>query len=406
MSIITVRKFVIVLFTIVILMVINALLHQSVFTPSYFGNSLPQGRVSLTDTDFVYSPNEPLPDSSPRNTVPKALQNKEDSENFLYNSETESQISASFSVSAPQNSPESNPDLLQEISKKNQKNFQPDFIPDDLRDLKKASQSDIVKNAPWPFSAAGGKEGNEENISESGIQSPLPPGNSRTVVLVERRRTSGKNETKLEKTPDDSERSTSSEPHREVIQPAAAVLPPHYHLAPRITNKPIQAPVPVPTSNELPQTPFSEVPSQTITIPEFPPLKEEKLQDFPPVEEEKLRDFPPVEEEKLRDFPPVEEANSPGLLKTPALEPKNEKEVSPDTKLQMPVIKDETRGNFPLAYGEMELVKPYPHFGVQEPVSIPSVPDKNENPNALLTIDSVEDLPESKKIREFPNTKE
>ena len=60
------------------------------------------------------------------------------------------------------------------------------------------------------------------------------------------------------------------------------------------------------------------------------------------------------------------------------------------------------QGNFPMAYGEMELVEPNKYFGVKKPVTLPAVPEEKEKANDLLTIDAVVDLPDSEKFREFP----
>lgn len=117
----------------------------------------------------------------------------------------------------------------------------------------------------------------------------------------------------------------------------------------------------------------------------------------------KMRDFPPVEERTLRDFPPVEEFQGPGLLKAPVLV-EEKAEMSPEKEWQVPdpIINDGEQGNFPLVYGEMELVTPNGYFGAEKPVTIPSVPEEREGVNDLLTIDAVVDLPEPVRPQEFP----
>ncbi len=67
-----------------------------------------------------------------------------------------------------------------------------------------------------------------------------------------------------------------------------------------------------------------------------------------------------------------------------------------------PIINEGEQGNFPMAYGEMELVEPNKYFGVKKPVTLPAVPEEKEKANDLLTIDAVVDLPDSEKFREFP----
>ena len=121
---------------------------------------------------------------------------------------------------------------------------------------------------------------------------------------------------------------------------------------------------------------------------------------LPPVEAN-MRDFPPVEEKTLQDFPPVEESLGPGLLKAPTLA-EEKAEMKPEKDFQDPIINEGEQGNFPMAYGEMELVKPNQYFGVKKPVILPAVPEEKEKSNDLLTIDAVVDLPDSGKFREFP----
>ena len=192
MSTITVRKFVLVSFTIVILMVMNAVFQESEFVTSFFGNSQSRGRVSVTGTDSTFSPTVTPQDPSIEWAVSKPLQNEENGETVLYKSEPENQTSASSSVSAPQKSLECDPILTQDFSKKNRKIFQKDRQDDDFLDSRKKSPSDIVKNAPWPFSAAGGKtEANETPLSVSRIQAPALP-SSETVAVVERQGSSAR----------------------------------------------------------------------------------------------------------------------------------------------------------------------------------------------------------------------
>ena len=170
------------------------------------------------------------------------------------------------------------------------------------------------------------------------------------------------------------------------------VLPPGYHVAPR-GNKMVRPLAPVPASHEVPEKSFSSAPPQEVAMQTLPPV------------EAKMRDFPPVEEKTMRDFPPVEESSGPGLLKAPILREENA-EMTPEKNWRDPIINEGEQGNFPLAYGEMELVKPNRYFGVEKPVTIPSVPEENEGANDLLTIDSVVDLPESESPREFPPVEE
>lgn len=399
MSTITIRKIVIVFFTIAILMVMNAVLLESEFVPSFFGNSSSQGRVSVTGTDSTFSPTV-TPHTPPVEwSVSKPLQNEENGETILYNSEPENQASGSSPVSSPQKSPECCPILTQKFSRKNKNISQKDLQDDDLGDSRKKIPSDIVRNAPWPFSATGGNvEVNETRPSVSPISGQTSP-SSETVAVVERQGTSAKKKVlpseKGLKSPDLPVSPAPPPPEAQATAFLAPepVLPPGYHVAPRVTMKPSLPSSPFPASHEAPGIPLSPAPPQDITLPELPPI------------EARIRDFPPVEAKTLRDFPPVEESEDTSLLPMPTLGEKKGENM-PEKTFQEPIINENAQGNFPMAYGEMELVEPNGYFGVQKPVIIPSVPIEKENSNDLLTIDSVVDLPESEKIREFPKTKD
>ena len=260
--------------------------------------------------------------------------------------------------------------------------------------------SDIIKNAPWPFSAAGGKEVRNEIPSTVSPAPVQPPASSRTVAVVERQSNSAK---KRLSPPESDLSSTESaqSPALALPQESAAasvaldpepVLPPGYHVAPRGSNV-VRSPAPAQTSQEIPDFSLPPAPPQEVAMPTLPPV------------EAKMRDFPPVEERTLRDFPPVEESLEPGLLKAPTLGKENT-EMTQEKKFQDPINNENAQGNFPLAYGEMELVKPNRHFGVEKPVTIPSVPEEKDGVNDLLTIDAVVDLPESESPREFPPVEE
>ena len=170
------------------------------------------------------------------------------------------------------------------------------------------------------------------------------------------------------------------------------VLPPGYHVAPR-GNQKARPLAPVPASHEIPEMSLSPAPPQDLVMPALPPV------------EANMRDFPPVEEKTLRDFPPVEEFQGPGLLRAPTLE-EEKAEMTPEKTFPDPIINDGEQGNFPLAYGEMELVKPNGYFGTEKPVTIPSVPEEKEGADDLLTIDAVVDLPESASPQAFPPVEE
>ena len=394
MSTKTVQKFVLVLFTIVILMVINALLQESEFVPSFFGNSPSQGRVTVTGTDSTFSPTVTSEETSIEWSASKPFQNEENGENILDKPDRQSQSSASFSVSAPQKSPECEPVLTREFSQKNKNIFRKDFSNEDFADSRRKTPSDIVKNAPWPFSLFGGKSEVDENQPNVFLipEKPLVP--PQTVAVVERKKTAEKKvRLPSENDLNASESSQSPAPPQEAqvsAMPAPEpVLPPGYHVAPRVSRKPILPPAPVPASHEAPEILLSPALPQDITLPTLPPV------------EAKMRDFPPVEEKTMQDFPSVEGTEAPGLLKAPTLDEENA-EMTPEKNLQDPIINEDALGNFPMAYGEMELVKPNRHFGVEKPVTIPDVPEEKESSNDLLTIDSVVDLPESERFREPP----
>lgn len=394
------QKFVIVLLTIVLLMVMNVILQQSEFNSSYFGNSPSQGRVSVTGTDSTFSPTVPSEDSAIEWSVSKPLQNEKNSENVLCDFEGENQTSTSLTVSDPQIGRENAPVLAQDFPKKNKKIFQKNLQNEILLDPKRESPSDIVKNAPWPFSATGGKEEVSE-IPPGLFPTPTEPTEPpRKVVVVKRQ---GKSAKKPLSQPE--QESGSMEPAQSPAPPSSQetaagavalapepVLPPGYHVAPR-GNRMDRPLAPVQASHEAPEMSLSPAPPQDLVMPELPPV------------EAKMRDFPPVEEKMMRVFPPVEESRGPGLLKAPTFGEENA-EMTPEKNLQDPIINDGEQGNFPLAYGEMELVTPNGYFGAAKPVTIPSVPEEKEGANDLLTIDAVVDLPESEGSREFPKAEE
>jgi hypothetical protein len=394
------QKFVIVLLTIVILMVMNVILQQSEFTTSYFGNSPSQGRVMVTGTDSTFSPTVPSEGPSVEWSVAKPFQNEENGENVLDDSEGENQTSTSLTLSEPQNSGENGPVLAQDFSKKNEKNFQAGFQNDNFLDTRKESPSDIVKNAPWPFSTAGGKEEVDETptkVSPVPVQPSVP---QRTVAVVERQGNSTKKRLSHSgKDPGSSVLAHSPAPPSspqaaaaEVALDPEPILPPGYHVAPRGSTK-VRPLAPVPASHEIPEMSLSPAPPQEIALPTLPPV------------EAKMLDFPPVEEKTMRDFPPVEEFQGPGLLKAPTLGEENA-EMKPEKMWQEPIINENEQGNFPMAYGEMELVKPNGYFGAEKPVTIPSVPEEKEGADDLLTIDAVVDLPEPARPQEFPPVEE
>lgn len=392
------QKFVIVLLTIVLLMVMNVILQQSEFTSSDFGNSRSQGRVVMTGKDSTFSPTVPSGDTGIEWTVSKPLQNEENGENILCDSKGENQTSTSLTLSAPQGGHESAPVLAQDFSKKNEKFLQKNFQKDHLPDSRKFVPSDIVKNAPWPFSVAGGKEMRKEIPSDVSPAPVRPLGSSRTVAVVERQRNSAKKSLSPSENELGSPESAQSPAPALPPEGAAAsvaldpepVLPPGYHVAPRGNNA-VRSPAPVQASHEIPDFSLPSAPPQEVAMPALPPVGV------------KMRDFPPVEERTLRDFPPVEEFQGPGLLKAPVLV-EEKAEMSPEKEWQVPdpIINDGEQGNFPLVYGEMELVTPNGYFGAEKPVTIPSVPEEREGVNDLLTIDAVVDLPEPVRPQEFP----
>ena len=100
----------------------------------------------------------------------------------------------------------------------------------------------------------------------------------------------------------------------------------------------------------------------------------------------------------------MEDSVAPGLLEAPTLGEENREK--PEEEAQTLYINEETQGNFPMVYGEMELVKPNGHFGVEKPVTIPSVPEEKDGVDDLLTIDAVVDLPEPQSPRAFPPVEE
>lgn len=391
----TTQKFVIVLLTIALLMVMNVILQQSEFTSSDFGNSRSQGRVLVTGKDSTFSPTVPSEDAAIEWTVSKPLQNEENGENVLPDPEGENLASNTLTLMEPQIGGENAPGSIPEISKKNEKILQKNFPNDNLRNSRKATQSDIVKNAPWPFSSAGGKEVVNEtpsNVSPAPIQ-PLAPSN--TVAVIERQRNSAKKRL----SPPENDLSSAKTPKppappltQDSVEEPEPILPPGYHVAPRGNNL-VRSPAPVQSGTEIPDFSLPPAPPQEIAMPTLPPV------------EVKILDFPPVEEKVLRDFPPVEESPDPGLLKAPTLGEENA-EMVPEKNLQAPINNENAQGNFPLAYGEMELVKPNAYFGVEKPVTIPSVPEEKEGASDLLTIDAVVDLPESESSREFPPVEE
>lgn len=393
MSTKTFQKFVIVFFTIVLLLVINALFQESEFVSSFFGNSPSQGRVTMTVTDSTFSPTVPSKAPSVEWSVSKPLQNKENGETISPGSESENPSTASFAVSDPQKSPEYAPDLTQDFSQKNKNIFPQSFQSEDFTESRKKTPSDIVKNAPWPFSLFGGHSETDENQSGIFLLPEKPSVPQQTVAVVERKKSSPKKDLlpseKDLNSPESSQPPAPPKTQASAVPVPEPVLPPGYHVAPRVSRKPILPPAPVPASHEFPEIPISPAPPQEIVMPTLPPV------------EANMRDFPPVEGKTLQDFPPVEESLGPGLLKAPTLA-EEKAEMKPEKDFQDPIINEGEQGNFPMAYGEMELVKPNQYFGVKKPVILPAVPEEKEKSNDLLTIDAVVDLPDSGKFREFP----
>lgn len=409
MSTVTIRKFVICSTVIFLCLVLNALIHQSVFNISLFCNSSDQRKTQKNPIiDTFGEVSVPL-ESEIRHMTQKPVQNEEDG-GFLGEEKNDGNPSSTLrTVYQPDSKGFMEKKIEKDFSNFDEKNSEHSERSAKFSRNQQRQRDPIVTNAIPPFCWSGGWL--SENEEESEVMISLPSSEHRKDRMVTvHSADDGRIEEAAEKVGAEKRFELTTVPP----PGAGQALPEGFHVAPRVSVS--GTPTPIAARSDAKKLEEEVRPTETASRQETggPTEAENRAVDSQIVSgtgEMALSELPGTK--KMKPFPEVTEEERP-------LEVSEESEFrDPELSQNLAEIQHRTpdaaeetgaaaeTGNFPLAPGEPFEAPVAGYFGVRKPIVLPDVPTAAEGNGDVLVIEDVSE-PESPtpELKDFPQVTE